>query len=382
MPARPMQFHALAGWRGIAALLVALFHLPVAHSLYQHEWLHRLSPGLEFFFLISGFIMAMGYSERINDGRTFIAFLVRRAGRVWPLQLAMIGLLLWIPLIGLLIGSPQPFRTWAALNALPYHLLLLQTWWPDSALLWNYPAWTLTGEIFAYFLMALLVLGAQKEWMRWLLGLTITTIAVTIYYHEMLSQAHQNTVSVSRAVTGFFIGFLLYHFWRRLPLKNPVVGTFLEIATVVGFIAIVRLHPTGLSYFWVHALFVLGIYTYASDLGFVSRVLTWPIFQWLGNISFSIYMWHGVVTIWMLTVAISAEKRISQALTADVLSPVGQTMRVIRLPQQWMSDALSLSYFVVVIVGATLVYRWCEQPGRLYFSGLSNRILTPGASHR
>ena len=104
---RPVQLRALEGWRGVTAMLVVLYHFHAAHTFFFHEWLRYLSPVLEFFFIVSGFVMALGFSEKVKDAPTFWAFIVRRAGRVWPLHLAMLGLLLLIPLVRFLTGSPQ-----------------------------------------------------------------------------------------------------------------------------------------------------------------------------------------------------------------------------------------------------------------------------------
>ena len=148
---RKVHLRALEGWRGVTALLVVLFHLYVAHTLFLQEWLRYLAPVLEFFFIISGFVMALGFSEKVKDGPTFWSFVVRRAGRVWPLHLSMLGLLLLIPLLRFILGTPGDiFSGKLSLEALPYQVLLLQTWSPKYALSWNHPAWTLTGELFAY----------------------------------------------------------------------------------------------------------------------------------------------------------------------------------------------------------------------------------------
>jgi peptidoglycan/LPS O-acetylase OafA/YrhL len=184
-----------------------------------------------------------------------------------------------------------------------------------------------------------------------------------------------NTVSVSRAVTGFFIGFLLFHAWRRYPLRHRGIANVLEIGTVIGFVVLLNLHPTGPAYFIGHALFALIIYTFASDLGIVSRVLSLPVFQWLGSRSFSIYMFHGVVTTWIMLIVHAIEARIRTPLTADVIVPGDIKVHAVMLPKHWMNDALTLGYVAVVIIGASFIYRWVENPSRIYFSNLSSKML-------
>jgi peptidoglycan/LPS O-acetylase OafA/YrhL len=59
-----MRFEALDGWRGLTAVLVVLFHIYVLHSLFMLEWLRYMAPILEFFFIVSGFVMALGLATR------------------------------------------------------------------------------------------------------------------------------------------------------------------------------------------------------------------------------------------------------------------------------------------------------------------------------
>lgn len=372
--AREVQLRALEGWRGVTALLVVLFHLYVAHELFLQEWLRYSAPVLEFFFIISGFVMALGFSEKVKDGPTFCSFIIRRAGRVWPLHLAMLSLLLLIPFLRFILGTPGDlFSGKLSLEALPYQVLLIQTWWPKYGLSWNHPAWTLTGELFAYLIMAIILLFSKSERTRWVLSLLVLGIAFTFYHQAMLRAfPDYNVGTVSRAVAGFFIGFLLYHAWRRYPLRNRTIAHILEIATVIGFAALLNWHPTGLAYFLSHALFVLLIYAFASDLGIISRFLSFPLFQWLGSRSFSIYMFHGVVTTWIMLIIHAVEARMRLPLTGTLVVPGGIRVHVAMLPQQWMNDALTLGYIAVVLIGASYIYRWVENPSRFYFANLAN----------
>src|ERR1700729_416362 len=75
-----VRLQALDAWRGIAATMVVLFHMPIAWSLYgqgifRHSWLF-----VDFFFVLSGFVIAFAYGRRINNGREFTDFMIRRFG--------------------------------------------------------------------------------------------------------------------------------------------------------------------------------------------------------------------------------------------------------------------------------------------------------------
>ena len=375
-----MRLQSLEGWRGLTAFLVILFHLYVAHFFFFAEWLRYLAPVLEFFFLTSGFVMALGFSDKVKNTRQFGAYMIRRVGRVWPLHLAMLGLLLLIPLSRLVLGTPGDlFSGKLSLEALPYQLFMLQTWRPEFALTWNHPAWTLTGEFFAYVLMALIVWFAPKERMRWVLALITIGVSLWFYWGAMQRSDSYNVTSVSRAVFAFFIGFLLYHVWRRFPLRDARVAQVLEIVSAAGFLAILFWHPSGAAYFLCHAVYVLMIYVYASDLGFCSKVMSTKPLLWLGKYSFSIYMFHGVVTTWLMLIVHAIEARSGMTLTASVPAPGAASVHLIDLPEAWMNNALLAGYIVFVLVGSWVVFHVVEQPSRQYFSRLGSQFARGGA---
>src|SRR6201999_2420569 len=86
----PRQFRALDGWRGVGALFVALHHFPargfVYHlSLVRHSWMF-----VDFFFVLSGFVIAFAYGGRLQKRDTLWPFAVRRFFRLWPLHVVVL----------------------------------------------------------------------------------------------------------------------------------------------------------------------------------------------------------------------------------------------------------------------------------------------------
>ncbi len=80
---QPRYFEALDGLRGIAALVVLLDHatcLAAGFDLFARNIL-----AVQFFFMLSGFVVACAYEARIRAGFSFGAFCVRRVIRLYPL---------------------------------------------------------------------------------------------------------------------------------------------------------------------------------------------------------------------------------------------------------------------------------------------------------
>src|SRR5262245_62777512 len=82
------RYVALDSWRGIAALLVALHHFSAsgaicASGLVQGAWMC-----VDFFFVLSGFVIAANYRDRLARGFSAMHFMLLRWGRLYPLHVA------------------------------------------------------------------------------------------------------------------------------------------------------------------------------------------------------------------------------------------------------------------------------------------------------
>lgn len=144
---RSVRFDALDGLRGIAALAVVAFHrrwlAPDGHFL-DHAYL-----AVDFFFALSGFVLAHAYSRRLGVSIGFVSFVKLRVLRLYPLYLlgVALGATVWLqtthasdvifPVISILLFLPS-------IVALPAK--------PDSAFAINEPAWSLSFEMLANFM--------------------------------------------------------------------------------------------------------------------------------------------------------------------------------------------------------------------------------------
>src|SRR5947207_14296459 len=108
------RFEALDSWRGIAACLVALYHLRlysdsplIALPLLQHSYLF-----VDFFFVLSGFVIAANYQQRLGEGFSMWRFALLRFGRVYPLHLALLAvcILLHLAHSASRLGSVSAFQ--------------------------------------------------------------------------------------------------------------------------------------------------------------------------------------------------------------------------------------------------------------------------------
>ncbi len=123
-PYPPGRWMALDAMRGLAALLVVLYHLrwnwhgydllPVRHGFYA----------VDFFFVLSGFVMAATYGT-MRTPTDFVCFTIKRAGRLLPLHFAALAGFLLIEslfMLGASAGLPAGRPTFDGFTRLPAFL--------------------------------------------------------------------------------------------------------------------------------------------------------------------------------------------------------------------------------------------------------------------
>ena len=175
-----MKFQSLDGFRGIAAVMVVLYHSrfhaePSAVALVKNSYLF-----VDFFFILSGFIMTHAYWDRIGKTVSFKRFFILRVGRLYPLHLFM--LLAWLPYIGAKayvysqgIGGTDPLILNNASTFIANLFLAQSLGFYDLASLfsWNFPSWSISAEFYTYlvFFASALIILARKKILKVVLGL-------------------------------------------------------------------------------------------------------------------------------------------------------------------------------------------------------------------
>src|SRR5712691_8834418 len=106
--ANTQRFVVLDSWRGIAACLVALFHLDSYSHLYGVPFVRNSWLFVDFFFVLSGFVIAANYQQRLLDGFGIERFLLLRLGRLYPLHFTMLALFIGCELLRVLRRIVDP----------------------------------------------------------------------------------------------------------------------------------------------------------------------------------------------------------------------------------------------------------------------------------
>jgi peptidoglycan/LPS O-acetylase OafA/YrhL len=219
----PHRFPALDGLRGVAAGVVLAIH---THAMFagglglSHGYL-----AVDFFFLLSGFVLAHAYAPRMAAGLGLAGLMRLRLARLYPLVL--VGTVLGSG-AALLDGAPGPAEWWRALG---HAVLLLPL--DDPAVgfsLWplNPPSWSLLWEglgsaLFGALLWRLTVPGLARLTLAAALLLAIAAIGYGTL--EVGNLAPNFAGGPARALFGFTAGVLLFR-WRA---NGAAAGTALPL---------------------------------------------------------------------------------------------------------------------------------------------------------
>src|SRR5437879_7321 len=299
------RFVVLDSWRGIAACVVALGHLDLL-SPYRHvhgvpflsnSWLF-----VDFFFVLSGFVIAANYQQRLLEGFGVGRFLLLRLGRLYPLHFAILAasvccrlLLVLIPaLASITPGAPPPF---SAPNEAPgtilAHLLLMQGLHLYEFDTWNAASWSISTEFYTYVIFAACLVGLRKHgWIALLVAMIGGPVLVA-----MLSKVNMDTTydwGIIRCIYGFAAGVIVWNVYREWngKLGKWLSGNIAEWCTIelmVTFVSVSGTTPLSLAGPYVFGLVVL---VFAFETGTASAILRLRPLVFLGTVSYSIYMTH------------------------------------------------------------------------------------------
>ncbi len=376
------RFHTLDGLRGVFALVVVLYHLPFATHLFANPLVRDGYLAVDFFFVLSGFVIAFAYGDRLQTAEAAGNFVVRRLGRIWPLHAVMLAALLLLELVKLVaLGGGDAFTGESDPVAFVASLALVQAWGIYDAPTWNVPSWSISAELLAYLGFAVISLVAPRRSEVLALVIAAASAAGLLLLAGDMDQAGH--LAPLRVGFGFFAGVVVYAAYRRWPSPQQWsfgLASLIEVAVlgaVIGYFALVQRGQLGLV---APLLFAVAIYVYAGGRGVVSSVLASAPLQFVGKVSFSIYLVHFVINAGLSAVAQLGERVLGGSLrdtAATIFGPAVPIERgdwlLINLGSLWANDALAVAYVAVLLLVASLTYQWIERPGQQLFARLTPR---------
>ncbi len=340
-------------------MLVVFFHLHVVDAFIQLPFFRRDEVLLNFFFVLSGFVMAHTYGMKPH--LSFQSFFISRVFRLYPLHLVMLAVFIlfetvrWIAYNKGFYLNNVPFTGEFAPSEILPNLFLVQAWTTlTHTMSFNYPSWTISIEFYIYLLFGGLCMLSMKH--RFLMCAALSLLAFGLIFSE-------SEPLVERAMLGlscFFAGnvtYLVYLFIRDRFVPIPWLMTVLECAMLYSTYWIVMndfddRSPIG------SLTFCALVLLFAFEGGLVSQLLKTGVFDLLGKLSYSIYMTHAAVLFCLVTVFIVAQKA-----TGTQLAPMINGQRFMDAGSALANNIFVVAVTVACVVVAAFAHKFIELKG-------------------
>lgn len=308
LPAKP-HFAILDGLRGVAAIMVVSFHIFEAHAasrftqLINHGYL-----AVDFFFLLSGFVVGYAYDDRWGK-MSIGGFFKRRLVRLQPMVImgSIIGAACFYFQDGVLWPGIHLVPVWKMLlvmlvgfTLLPLPLSMDIRGWTEMHPL-DGPAWSLYFEYIANILYALFVRKFSKTGLAILVvlsGAALVHLAVTGPNGDVIGgwalEPVQMRIGFTRMMYPFFAGLLLCRLGKLTRIKNAFFWCSLLIIIVLAVPRIgnsQQLWMNGL-YDSLSIIFMFPLIVYLGAGGAVKGKAAARLCKFLGDISYPIYITH------------------------------------------------------------------------------------------
>jgi hypothetical protein len=372
-PAAPARtghrFEALDSWRGVCACAVVLFHLNAATHF--HHWLNNGYVAVDFFFVLSGFVIASAYQARIASWIDVARFTVRRLGRLYPLHLLVLVAYVLLEL-NRGVHHPAQFLTGErTLPALAADLLLVQGF-SGYNLSWNMTAWSISVELWVNLAFALLALAVGRR-MPWAAAAIAVGLALVVGWPDLrlgpIPEAESGILMTALAcVMEFFLGMVAFNIYRLADARGLRPPAWLEwpaLAATLGVFAFAG----SVSTLAFAAVFFTVVLVFAFEAGPVSRALKHPAPLALGTASYSIYLTHSLYTLAAYHLVGWAGRSLGRTWVTWT-----DERDLLVLGGPWAMDLVAAGCLAAVIASSILTYRYIEDPARIAFNRLSNRI--------
>ncbi|TDR80724.1 acyltransferase family protein [Paludibacterium purpuratum] len=375
-----MRFQALDGWRGVCAIMIVLHHLNLNWHGYSAPWVRNAYLFVDFFFVLSGFVISSAYADTLHRPSALKRFIVRRLGRIYPLHLFTLLALIAMELVKLAAFKAGAHMNQAAfslstsVDAMLAHLFLLQSMHLFPYLSWNLPSWSIGAEFYTYLLFAVVVALIRPLGKPLAASVFIVLLLMSGTLLMVLSPHGQNATydfGFLRCIVSFLCGAVCYGVYRKhasVMLRWHNAAEYAALALVLIFIWFAGEGPGS---FAAPLVFAIAVLVFSLQQGGLSAIMMAPWSQSLGQWSYSIYMVHFFVTGILLNRSIHfIENNLHLPLS---VGSAGSVKGLIVFQNPWQADGLALLCVLASIYLASQTYRRIEQPWRHYFNRLSER---------
>ena len=280
----------LDGWRGIAVIFVLYSHFLVIGNT---NWLGSL--GVDFFFALSGYLMA---EVLFIKRQSLDKFFIRRASRIIPVFTIYI-------VIAVLVYRYFSTRTYVVpLDEIFSTLLFFRSYSPSIPSIWETPwaighLWSLNIEEHSYLWLALCALISRKHSNKFVMFLLICSLALTFVFrivHQIgfLPSPSDFTLYSHVAAYGIFFSVLcrLVTEWGSSLSLSKNVNAYISLGCLC--LAFLVSTPTVGKPVLAPFFLAVSLAKFSTVPQSIKYFFSNPILCWFGRVSFSLYVWQQI----------------------------------------------------------------------------------------
>lgn len=299
----PAYFKTLASLRFFAAFWVMLFHFSEAlpgGSLKESGFVSNGTMAVDFFFILSGFIIAHIYKDKFRARQlTKISFYIKRLARIYPVHFFTLFVYIAAVFFARESGAFDRFASemtgyydGLSLDRILFNIFLVHGWGMEPDLFLNKPSWSISAEWFVYLCFPFFVLvGRKAHFVTWLLAGAV--LAVILWWLTPLMGLRRFTqltfdYSILRILPEFLIGMGIYDLGRRYKLAVKAQPLFLAFFLLSIVSAGCRVEGIYLVFMFAAVIYLAA----EADRQGHNGLLQDRALVYLGEASYSLYMIH------------------------------------------------------------------------------------------
>lgn len=307
--------------RGILALTVALSHFYGSITGYSTERpLIGAALAVDYFFVLSGYVLT---HQLVNSTISLKEHIKNRILRLAPLNSLAILMVLFIVFYNSLSGGyvPDWYQKLTAEIFLANIMLLTHAGLMTFEVI-NAPAWSISVEfiVSTFFLYSLVKFGSPKA--------ALSIIILLVVYFLTIGgdlRVDSSIGGLARGILGITLGYFAYNIPQEI-FMNKILYIAARCAFWVSLLFVFMNHPR-FDLLAVASFVFSTIWLTANEKGIEKRVLSSPVFAFLGGISFSIYLLHTPILLLFAPAAIA--QAIGEAPSIILLTGITITLSTI-----------------------------------------------------
>jgi len=360
----------LESLRGIAALIVVIHHFDVSsifnNQFTQHGWLF-----VDFFFVLSGFVVAMNYQEKIKSSNQLINFQVRRFLRLYPLHLLMLFAFFAVEIAKYIVqiefdmvATNQAFSI-NNFSSFLENIFLVQNLFNET-LTWNLPSWSISSEFYVYLVFGFLTLSFHNKKSLLLFLFFFISMGSFIFLIEN-SMGTEN--GFFRCTYSFFLGTLIFNFYKHFNYKIPNSISYCLLLIAISLVTFSMGKDSFITVLTpiAFALLILSLVMSKAN-SFLKRILNNTFLIYLGTISYGVYMIHSLVW-WVFSQFAKFVLKVPMHVDAEGLTSLAFENPI-------LSNSMMVIGLLTIIGLSHLSYKLIEMPVNNYRHKLGKSVDT------